>query len=99
MTLEDTIRQAVDAGIRDALATLLPVLRQPSTKLAYTLKEACEVTGATEHHIRYAIKRGELHATQAGEKGRYIIPADCLVAWVHGTKQPFPQDRRAKTGS
>lgn len=73
--------------VADRLRPEFEGLRSPNQRLAYTIREAAEATGAAEHMIRLAITSGELHAKQAGEgrTGRYIIPAGALEAWLYGT--------------
>lgn len=87
MSLEALIAEHVHAAVSQAIAPLL--MAQAPLRLSYTIAEAVGITGAAEHHIRTAITRGELHALKAGEgrTGRYLIPADCLSAWLHGTSQ------------
>ncbi|EYB68835.1 hypothetical protein DEIPH_ctg017orf0211 [Deinococcus phoenicis] len=66
-------------------------------KLAYTIKEAAEITSTTEWCIRTAIRQGELHAKQAGDSGRgaYSIPADSLQAWLYNRPTSNPRLRKA----
>lgn len=89
MNLEPLIQAAVAEGVRQAL-TGLNVQTAPATplKLAYSIPEAAEATGMSEWCIRTAIRRGELPAKQAGDRGAYAVPADCLQAWLHGTSVP-----------
>lgn len=89
MNLETLIQAAVAEGVRQALMGLnvQPTGGTP-LKLAYSIPEAAEATGMSEWCIRTAIRRGELHAKQAGDRGAYAVPADCLQAWLHGTSAP-----------
>jgi excisionase family DNA binding protein len=97
MNIDALISEQVRAAVAEAIAPLLTVQRV-AVRLAYTIREAAEVTGASVNHIRTAIRTGELHAKQAGEgkTGRYLIPADCLTAWLHGTPQPLPTTAQRK---
>ncbi|SMB93392.1 hypothetical protein SAMN00790413_01964 [Deinococcus hopiensis KR-140] len=72
------LAELIAARISTAQAAPAPL------KLAYTIPEAAEATGQTVWCIRTAIRRGELHARQASERGAYAIPADSLQAWLHG---------------
>ncbi len=95
MSLEAAITEAVKQAVAEALTPLLAKLssqpQQTSARLAYTIREAAEITGTSENAIRTAIRQGELHAKQTseGQTARYVIPADCLGAWLHGIRQPI----------
>lgn len=87
MTLAVTLSPEQLDDLADRIAARLGIQQaapQP-LKLAYTIPEAAQITSQTEWCIRTAIRRGELHARQAGERGAYAIPADSLTAWLHGT--------------
>lgn len=89
MNLETLIQAAVAEGVRQALTSLnVQTASAAPLKLAYSIPEAAEATGMSEWCIRTAIRRGELHAKQAGDRGAYAVPADCLQAWLHGTAAP-----------
>lgn len=79
--IEDALAKLVKAAVAEAVAEVLA--KQPDQhRLSYTITEAAAVTGCSEWDIRSAIRRGELHAKQAGERGRYIIPRSHLLKYV-----------------
>ena len=85
MTLEDVIRAVVREAVSEALDQLAVPAREPAPlKLAYTIPEASEISGQTQHQIRYAITHGELPARQAGSRGAYTIHHEHLDAWLRG---------------
>lgn len=96
-----SLEEALETMIRDIVRSELERWQQQNqspTRLAYTVKEAAELSGASAYDLRRAITAGELTARKAGEgqTGKYLIPLDCLQAWLHGQKQPCaPQKRRA----
>ena len=94
MSLENLIAEQVRTVVAEAIA---PLLSQRATlRLSYTVKEAAELTGASQYDLRRAITAGELSARKAGEglTGKYLIPTDCLSAWLHGHQQPKPTGQR-----
>lgn len=82
VTDSETLRQIV----REELAALhhSPAQAHAPLKLAYTIPEASEISGQTQHQIRYAITHGELPARQAGSRGAYTIHHEHLDAWLRG---------------
>lgn len=59
------------------------------TKLAYTREEAAQAVGVSVRTIIRAINTGALKAKRSGGedeegrgKGRYLITADALTAWL-----------------
>lgn len=85
MTLEDVIRAVVREAVSEALCQFAVPAQEPTPlKLAYTIPEASEISGQTQHQIRYAITRGELPARQAGSRGAYTIHHEHLDAWLRG---------------
>lgn len=99
VTDPETLRQIV----REELAALRLQAPAPAPiKLAYSITEAAEATSTSPWCIRTAIKRGELHAKQAGERGAYAIPAESLREWLRGVPnltvpaQPGARQRKAR---
>lgn len=86
--LQTLIAQAVADGVRAAQGTT-------AHRLAYTVKEAAQITGKTEWTVREAIRKGELHATSAGGKSRQTIHHAELDAWARGVAVPSSKGRRA----
>ncbi|WP_272976895.1 hypothetical protein [Deinococcus geothermalis] len=91
MTLEVRLSPDQLAELADLIAARVQVNASAPAplKLAYSIREAAQLTSQTEWCIRTAIRRGELHARQAGERGAYAIPAESLQAWLHGTTTPL----------
>jgi len=88
-----TVDEALATLIRDTVRSELEQWQQKtqSDRLAYTIKEAAALSGASDYDLRRAITAGELTARKAGEgqTGKYLIPLDCLQAWLHGFPQPM----------
>ena len=98
MSIDGLISEQVRIAVAEAIA---PLLSQQKTalRLSYTVKEAAAITGASQYDLRRAITAGELTARKAGEglTGKYLIPTDCLTAWLHGLQQPqLPLQRKAR---
>lgn len=50
---------------------------------------APEVAVATRRHpvtVRRALEAGELHGTQSGKGGRWLVREDCAEAWADGLR-------------
>lgn len=95
MTLEDVIRAAVREAVAEALSDLVSPAQAPAPlKLGFTIPEAADASGCSEWDIRTAIRRGELHAKQAGQRGKYTIHRDHLDAWLKGVPSPTVPARK-----
>ena len=97
MTFEDTIRQI----LREELAAL-PQAQAPAPaplKLGYTIPEAADASGCSEWDIRTAIRRGELHAKQAGRNGKYVIHHAHLDNWLRGIQTTAPARKGVRQAS
>ncbi len=60
-------------------------------KLAFSLSEAMQATGAGRGTLLGAIHRGELEARAVGPQGpgrKLLIPAEALQRWVAGDTTP-----------
>ena len=92
VTDAETLRQIV----REELAALhhSPAQAPAPLKLGFTIPEAADVSGCSEWDIRTAIRRGELHAKQAGQRGKYTIHRDHLDAWLKGVPSPTVPARK-----
>ena len=58
-----------------------------------TIKDACELTGAESHHVRYLIRKGRIPATKIG--GSYFIPSHYYQEEIAAAPDFIPEARRA----
>ncbi|MDR0593716.1 MAG: helix-turn-helix domain-containing protein [Bifidobacteriaceae bacterium] len=59
-----------------------------------TTGEAAEAARRHPVTIRRALEAGELHGSQRGAGGRWVIREACLEAWLGGGRCEHQEDRR-----
>ena len=85
MTLEVRLSPDQLADLADLIVARLPRADAAAPlKLAYTIPEAAQISGCSEHDVRKAIRSGHLPAKQAGERGKYTVHHEALNAWLRG---------------
>ncbi|MCL6527549.1 helix-turn-helix domain-containing protein [Meiothermus granaticius] len=57
-------------------------MREPISKLAYSVEEFAHVVGLSRNHAYALVRGGEVRAVKAGS--RWIIPIKAVERWLEG---------------